>query len=161
MRRFVLLLVLSACWRNHAPAEEPPSFVARVNARMELRRSVEALDKRLYFVVERIAVLRSERERLAVAGDLRVLDQWIDRLARAPELTAEIASELGKTRTRLERAREDLAHATTAEERAARNALDADRDAVIPDPVRTDMLPQDVRRTIILRRRELPPDELP
>jgi hypothetical protein len=134
--RLLLLVVvlLSACWRGSASTEEPqPSFIARKNALLELRRSTNALFDRLERTMQQISGLASEAERAAIRSDLDELDQDIVQLARyAADARArgDSPSFLTTVQRSLERAalvasslREELRYAKTTAELAALDEL--------------------------------------
>jgi hypothetical protein len=104
----LVALVLGACWRGGASTAPPqPSFIARRNAMLELRRSVNALSPKLDLVGQRIAGLASEVSREAIGQDLADLEREVAELSR---YTLD-ARTRGDSRAFLDAIERDLEHA--------------------------------------------------
>ncbi len=128
--RLLVLVMLASCWREPARHNEPElSFVARINALAELRRSVDELGPKLEATMQRILGLASEAERDAIRQDLNALDEEVARLAQIstasrargddPQVLDEIDRKLAQAMLGLANLRDELLHAKTlAEERA-------------------------------------------
>ena len=130
MRRLVVLVMLASCWREPTRRNEPElSFVARINALAELKRSVDELEPKLDVTMQRILGLSSEAERDAIRQDLSTLDYEVARLVQIaaasrergddPGILDEIDRKLERAKLGLANLRDELLHAkTVAEERA-------------------------------------------
>ena len=177
MRALLLVAIvasLASCWREAPPPSAPqPSFVARVNALAELRRSAEALEPRLEAAMHRILGLASDRERDAIRLDLDGLDHEIALIARYvdaarargddPRTLDDVDQKLARVRLGLANLREELAHAKTLAERAALKKIDDDshdEDIRIRLYRQRDSLPIDVfeRRSPVFREQRRRPD---
>jgi hypothetical protein len=127
-------LGLAACWRGSASTEPPqPSFIARRNALIELRRSVNGLSPKLELVVQRIIGLSSEAEREAIGQDLIVLERDVAELSRytvdarkrgdSPSFLDAIERDLQRAALVLVNLRDELRYAKTTAELAALDEL--------------------------------------
>jgi hypothetical protein len=148
----VVTLTLGACWRGSASTQPPqPSFIARRNALIELRRSVNALSPRLELAVNRIVGLASEAERDAIRQDLVELEHDVAELSRyavdartrgdTSTLLANIERDLEGAALMLVNLRDELRYAKTAAELSALDELSRDNS--------TD--PADARRLVMRR----------
>ena len=71
----LVLVLVACCWRASPPPPAPkPSFVARVSALGELRRSTPALARRMELTMQRILGLASEAI-VASASGIETLDR--------------------------------------------------------------------------------------
>jgi hypothetical protein len=174
--RLLVIVVLAACWREAPPRTEPElSFVARVNALVDLRRNVDALEPKLEAVMHRILGLASEAERDAIRQDLSALAVDVARFAdiadasRArgddPVVLDEIDRKLERAELGLANLRDELLHAKTIveqraldEQRKLQDASDADvrsriyrrRDTILLPAEQKPDLPQRGPRPIII-----------
>jgi hypothetical protein len=148
----VALLGLSACWRGGASTEPPqPSFIARRNALIELRRSVNGLTPKLELVVQRIIGLSSEAEREAIGQDLADIERAVVELSRyttdarkrgeSPSFLDAVERDLQRAALVLVSLRDELRYAKTTAELAALDDLSRNE--------RTDQA--DERRLVIRR----------
>jgi hypothetical protein len=169
----VVVVLLAACWRGGASTQAPqPSFIARKNALVELRRSTDALFDKLERTMQQISGLASEAEREAIRIDLDVLDRDLVQLARytaEARARGDSPSFLDSVQHKLERAalvllslREELRYAKTTAELAALDELSRDegnqradeRRLVIRRLIETQPQPQlDVEPELTRRRR--------
>ena len=108
----LVLVLVTSCWRESSPPPAPkPSFVARVSALGELRRSTPALARRMELTMQRILGLASEAEREAIRADVAALERDVAHLIRVfetarnggedPALLAGYAKQLQDARVRV------------------------------------------------------------
>lgn len=167
------LAMLAACWRGSAAMEPAqPSFIARRNALIELRRSANALSPKVELVAQRIIGLSSELERAAIRDDLVELAREVAELSRysldarsrgeSPMLLDAVDRDLERTALVLVNLRDELRYAKTTAELAARDELERDTSADEQPAIRFRRLIEVLPPVQLpAPRRPAPPAELP
>lgn len=141
----VVIASLAACWRGTPTrdvtlgAQDPISFVARVNGLGELERKSDALERRLATAKHRILRLATESERVAIRDSLDAVAEEVAQL----EVTARVARTRGDDRAVLDKIDRQLAEATAMLDKLGEGLIYAN---TIADLQALETQPTDFRR---------------